>query len=218
MATLSDVLRVVHSLEVEDVVESYALGGTVAGLFYGEATCCFRLSICISGGRPFQVFKRWLCRHHLQLREAMVVVHGIPVLFAGQRELLQFEAARSAHTLSYDAASVRVMCAEHLAAFYLADRHSRWGYAPSYFSPEVLESLQMEKTLEDPDLWQKWKKDEPVPVAPQYAAKKRWHEDNARLPIKEKMRQLLELQKHDLPLLAKQRELKWWEKPWDIEP
>jgi tRNA(Ile)-lysidine synthase TilS/MesJ len=51
-----------------------------------------------------------------------------------------------------------------------------------------------------------------------FAAKKEWHKEQAKLPIKEKMRQLLELQKHDLPLLAKQRELKWWEKPWNIEP
>lgn len=51
-----------------------------------------------------------------------------------------------------------------------------------------------------------------------FAVKKRWHDEQARLPIKEKVRILLELQKQDLPLLARRRELKWWEKPWDIEP
>ncbi len=51
-----------------------------------------------------------------------------------------------------------------------------------------------------------------------YKNKKKWHQQQSQLPIKEKMRILLELQKHDWPLLAKQRELKWWEKPWDIEP
>ncbi|RYG63721.1 hypothetical protein EON80_20655 [bacterium] len=51
-----------------------------------------------------------------------------------------------------------------------------------------------------------------------YQSKKKWHQEQAQLPIKEKMRQLLELQKQDLPLLAKHRPLKWWEKPWDIEP
>lgn len=44
------------------------------------------------------------------------------------------------------------------------------------------------------------------------------HQDAAKLPVKEKMRILLELQKHDLPLIAARRPLKWWEKPWDIEP
>ena len=51
-----------------------------------------------------------------------------------------------------------------------------------------------------------------------YENKREWHKAQAQLPIKEKMRQLLELQKHDLPLLARHRPLKWWEKPWDIEP
>ena len=51
-----------------------------------------------------------------------------------------------------------------------------------------------------------------------FEAKQRWHAEQARLPIKEKVRILLDLQKHDLPLLAKHRPLKWWEKPWDIEP
>ena len=51
-----------------------------------------------------------------------------------------------------------------------------------------------------------------------YEKKKEWHRQQAQLPIKEKMRILLELQKHDLPLIAARRPLKWWEKPWDIEP
>ncbi len=51
-----------------------------------------------------------------------------------------------------------------------------------------------------------------------YEEKKQWHKEQTQLPIKEKMRILLELQKHDLPLIARHRELKWWEKPWDIEP
>lgn len=51
-----------------------------------------------------------------------------------------------------------------------------------------------------------------------YDAKIEWHEAQRKLPIKEKMRILIELQKHDLPLIARQRPLKSWEKPWDIEP
>lgn len=51
-----------------------------------------------------------------------------------------------------------------------------------------------------------------------YEKKKEWHRQQAQLPIKEKMRILLELQKHELSLIAARRPLKWWEKPWDIEP
>lgn len=49
-----------------------------------------------------------------------------------------------------------------------------------------------------------------------YKKKKQWHLDQARLPIKEKFKILLQLQKDDLPLLKRLRPLKWYEKPWDI--
>ena len=44
------------------------------------------------------------------------------------------------------------------------------------------------------------------------------HQENARLPIEEKVRRMIELQKLTLPVIAARRPLKWFEKPWDIEP
>jgi hypothetical protein len=38
------------------------------------------------------------------------------------------------------------------------------------------------------------------------------------LPPREKVRQLLELQRLQLPLLRRQRPLRPWERPWDVEP
>ena len=51
-----------------------------------------------------------------------------------------------------------------------------------------------------------------------FEAKRRWHREQMTLPIKEKVRILLELQRHDLPLIARKRPLKPWERPWPIEP
>ena len=51
-----------------------------------------------------------------------------------------------------------------------------------------------------------------------YAAKKVWHRRQAQLPLREKVRILLELQRQDFPLLQRQRPLKPWERPWEIEP
>ena len=48
--------------------------------------------------------------------------------------------------------------------------------------------------------------------------KQAWHQVQASLPIREKVRILLELQRQDLLLLEKQRPLRAWEKPWPIEP
>jgi hypothetical protein len=51
-----------------------------------------------------------------------------------------------------------------------------------------------------------------------YQAKKEWHRRQAQLPLKEKFRILLELQRQDLPLLQRLRPLKSWERPWEIDP
>ncbi|MGB7217920.1 MAG: hypothetical protein WBD07_03835 [Vicinamibacterales bacterium] len=49
-------------------------------------------------------------------------------------------------------------------------------------------------------------------------SKEAWHRARAALPIRDKVRILLELQRQDLPLIRKQRPLRAWERPWPIEP
>lgn len=45
-----------------------------------------------------------------------------------------------------------------------------------------------------------------------------WHRAQARLPLREKVRILLELQEQDLPLIRKHRPLRSWEAPWPVKP
>jgi hypothetical protein len=61
---------------------------------------------------------------------------------------------------------------------------------------------------------------DPVPpgVASLLARKREWHRLQARQPLQEKFRILLELQRQELPLLVRQRPLRPWERPWDITP
>lgn len=51
-----------------------------------------------------------------------------------------------------------------------------------------------------------------------FETKARWHQQQVAIPLKEKVRILLLLQELDLPLLARQRPLQEWERPWAIEP
>jgi hypothetical protein len=44
------------------------------------------------------------------------------------------------------------------------------------------------------------------------------HQRHAHLPLPEKVRLVIELQRIVLPLLTRQRALRSWERPWDIEP
>ena len=48
--------------------------------------------------------------------------------------------------------------------------------------------------------------------------KARLHERHARLPLREKVRLVMELQRIVLPLIARRRPLRSWERPWQIEP
>ncbi len=56
------------------------------------------------------------------------------------------------------------------------------------------------------------------PVELTFRRKAEWHRRQARLPLKEKVRILLELQRQDYPLLRRHRRMEWWEEPWSIEP
>ena len=48
--------------------------------------------------------------------------------------------------------------------------------------------------------------------------KRAWHRARAAAPLQEKVRVLLELQRQDLPFIARQRPLRPWERPWDVTP
>ena len=50
------------------------------------------------------------------------------------------------------------------------------------------------------------------------ARKRAWHRAQAAAPVQEKVRVLLELQRQDLPLIARRRSLRPWERPWDVTP
>ena len=55
-------------------------------------------------------------------------------------------------------------------------------------------------------------------VADLFRAKTEGHRRQARLPLKEKVGILLELQRQDHPLLQRHRQLEWWEEPWPVAP
>ena len=42
--------------------------------------------------------------------------------------------------------------------------------------------------------------------------------ERERLPLQEKVRQVIELQRFVYPLVARQRSLQTWERPWPIDP
>jgi hypothetical protein len=51
----------------------------------------------------------------------------------------------------------------------------------------------------------------------QFEAKARWHREQAALPFEEKIRRVLDMQKKLFPILKARREMRPWERPWEIE-
>jgi hypothetical protein len=55
-------------------------------------------------------------------------------------------------------------------------------------------------------------------VARQQQGKAELRREREQLPLREKVRQVLELQRFVYPLLSRRRTLEPWERPWEIEP
>ncbi len=202
----------------------YAVGGTIAALFTAEATHCFEILVGLPQPEE-QFLSDWARENNFLFRDGLIVVHGVPVRLLEQNNVLQREAICCAQLKQYAGVSVRVMRAEHMVALHFQDRHSPWGYSPSYFVPETLDFRFLEEILGRANLLANWRsyqeleqEQDALPHSDRFRSKQKWHEENARLPVQEKMQQLLQLQKHDLLLIAARRPLNWWEKPWDIEP
>lgn len=221
MATILDVYRVVDSLETECVAENYALVGTMAGLFYAEPTGSYDLLVGLCSA-PNEKFLLWQERHRLETRDDFVLVHNVPVRFVVATNPLQEQAVRLCNVLDYEGVQVRILTAEHLIALDLQERKSRWGYCLSYFPEQKVDAPQLKEILEQNGLaskWRVWQEEHlETPDAVRYAAKRRWHNMMARMPVERKMHFFLSFQPHHLAYLSRLRELKWWEKPWDIEP
>ena len=58
----------------------------------------------------------------------------------------------------------------------------------------------------------------PELIAALRAGKTSLRQERAGLSLREKVRQVIELQRLQYPLLARQRVLRSWERPWEIEP
>lgn len=58
----------------------------------------------------------------------------------------------------------------------------------------------------------------PDEIAHLLERKRIWHRKQSKAPLHEKVRILLELQRQDLPLIARLRPLRPWERPWDVTP
>ena len=150
MNSLADVFRVLNEIQTTRVVESYAVGGAMAVLFYAEPTRTYDLDVFVilpemrsSTLVSLEGIYEWTRSHQLPLEAEHVLIHGVPVQFLPAHNELVEEAIRAARILDYEGVPVRVIGPEHLVALAIqaggARRRERaW---------QLVESGELDRTL-----------------------------------------------------------------------
>jgi len=125
MASLLDVFRVLNDMKSEGVVQDYALGGAMAGLFYAEPTRTYDLDVFVILPQSDHALLTltpvysWLRGRGFEPHAEHVMVYGVPVQFIPAYNELVESAVTAARVHDYDNVPVRVSPPEHLIAIAL---------------------------------------------------------------------------------------------------
>jgi hypothetical protein len=198
MASFRKALEVLNSMKREGVIEDYAVAGAVAILFWTEPVPTYDLDVLVflpaSTGPlvSLDLIYRWTEAHGYTAKDEHVLIEGVPTQFVPSPSELADAAIQTAETLDYEGVPVKVARPERSWSD-MASRSDRTSLdARPRPTAELLRKLR--------------------------AGKAALRQCRAAMPLREKVRQLLELQRLQHPILARQRPLRSWERPWDIEP
>lgn len=126
-------LRVIDELEKEGIIESYALGGATALLFYAEPTLTYDVDVFVflpgdKGGKHLidlgPLYKALEGKGYRAKREH-VMIEGVPVQFIPVYNELVEEALRKALTKKYGAVKTKVIGIEYLLAIMMNTNRPR---------------------------------------------------------------------------------------------
>ena len=121
---MKSTLKVINELTSEGVIESYALGGATALLFYAEPALTFDLDVFVFLPKPpgltavidLAPLYRALKEKGYSAEREHVLIEGIPVQFIPAYNAVVSEAVREAIAKDYEGVKTRVLKMEHLFA------------------------------------------------------------------------------------------------------
>ena len=126
MMNIKRVIEELNQLELDGVIETYAIGGAVAAQAYTEPTSTMDVDafVILKHPNPGQIIQMGPIYDHLMRRGATVdgshlVIGGWPLQVLLPGDSLQEEAVASARKMPMDGQSAKVMAPEHLAAIAL---------------------------------------------------------------------------------------------------
>lgn len=118
-------LKVLNQLEKEGLIKRYAIGGAIAGLFYGEPVLTYDVDVFTflpTGKENLTVLSPlydYLRKKGYREDKKHVIIDGVPVQFLPAFNALLEEAVNEAKEVKYKEVKTRVLRVEHLAAVML---------------------------------------------------------------------------------------------------
>lgn len=122
MTTLSQTFRVLNELQVDGVIEQYAVAGAMAFLFYTEPATTYDLDVFVflppQTGLIFSMDPLYgeLRKRGYSFDAEHVMIYETPVQFLPAYNALAVEAVEQAVVHDYNGTPVRVISSEHLIA------------------------------------------------------------------------------------------------------
>ncbi len=165
MQSIERTIAVINRLTEKGIVETYALGGATAVIFYTEPIATEDLDIFVhirAGGNPFMEFQPifdFLKEQGYGMKGEHFYVEGFPVQFLPTGQSLLNEAVDEANEFELpDGTIVRVMSPEHLVAVMLqTGRLKDYLRIGVFLQHNVVNLEDLEKLLMKYSLSEKWK-------------------------------------------------------------
>jgi len=166
---MEDTIHVLNEMVREKVLESYAIGGAVALLFYTEPANTYDLDIfCVlpPTTSPLITLKPlydWLRSRGFAEDKEHVMINGIPVQFIPAYNDLLNEAVAQAQAKGFKSAKTRVVQLEHLLAIMIQTGRTKDRLRAIQVKEEAaLDSTKLAAILDRYALasrWQVWQSD-----------------------------------------------------------
>ena len=156
-------LNILNALQRKGIIEQYAIGGGIAGLFYMEPVLTYDLDVFVflpqAPGKLISLFPLygWLRKNGYRAHQEHVMIEGLPVQFIPAYNDLVEEAVREAVERRYQKTTTRILRAEHLLAICLqTDRPKDRARMTQLLAEADIDKGSLEKVLERHGLLKKW--------------------------------------------------------------
>ncbi len=121
---MRNVLIELNSLQSNGIISKYAIGGSVATLFYIEPTVTYHLDVIVnipksSTPDPLREIFNWAADNNFTLSGEHIIIHDLPVQFLPAYNELVSESLKNCVDLEFDGVKTNVISPEYLVAIML---------------------------------------------------------------------------------------------------